>query len=138
MPPRWRDLDLWGAGLSLACGIHCAALSVALLTMPALWLRGTLLGLPLSWWRLTELVLSVIVFVIACWALAWGWQRHRRALPLALGLTGMGLIGAGLLLPLRHPALGSTLVLTGGLLLAFGHWRNRVALQRFRHGVAPT
>jgi hypothetical protein len=129
MPRTSRKLDLMGAGLSLACGLHCAALTVVLFAMPGVWLRGELLGLPLSWWRMSELLLAGIAFALATWALIAGWRRHRHVLPAVFGLVGMILVTTGLTVPLLHPARSSSMVLAGGIALMVAHLVNR-AMQR--------
>jgi len=130
MDRQSRQLDLWGAGISLACGLHCVGITAALVAMPALWLRGELLGLPLTWWRIAEFALAATAIAVALWALILGWRRHRHPAPAVLGAVGMVLICSGLGLPMASPLRASTLVLVGGLVLVGAHLLNRTWLLR--------
>jgi len=117
--------DWLGAGLSAACGLHCIALSAFIMATPAIWLRGEWLGIPLSWFRYSEIALLMLTFAVTCVALTAGYRRHRRTLPSALGAVGILCVLAGVAAPSRHGSLaGSLLVMTGGLVLVVAHLSN--------------
>lgn len=125
MRPLRHGWDWLGASLSAACGLHCLALSAFVMATPAIWLRGEWLGIPLSWFRYSEIALSLVTLAVTGVAMIAGYRRHRRGLPPALGAAGILCVLVGVLAPSRHGSvLASLVVLTGGLLLVAAHLGN--------------
>ncbi len=72
-----------------------------------------------------EKVMVASALLLASISLALGWLRHRRPLPIVIGLIAAASLGSGLLLPLRMAlALHLALLLGGGVLLGIAHWLN--------------
>lgn len=151
-PRSWHSrLDLLGAGVSLACTLHCIALPLLLAFVPAamMALRSfqhpahglmTVL-LTLSRW---EWAFALLASALAVLSTMTGWIQHRHRVPAALAAVGaVLLISAALYLPLKESIVGhSAATLIGGSLLAAAHLRNRHALRNARRvaviaGVSP-
>jgi len=121
-------MDRAGAAISTLCGLHCVLVSALLLAYPALWLRGEIAGLPLTWLRNMEWVLAVSALTMATIGLGSGWWVHRNWGPSSMGTFAAGLIVVGTLTPLPSPHVTSAIVLAGGFTLATAHlWNLRVA-----------
>ncbi len=86
---RPRLADLMGIGLSLTCLVHCLALPLIILIAPAL---SRWIALP-EWVHAAILLLALPA---AMMAMRGGWRRHRRLIPGALALAGLGLLALGL------------------------------------------
>jgi MerC mercury resistance protein len=71
-----------GAGLSVACGIHCMLMPVLIAVLP---LMG--LGFFVHGWFEIGLMVSAIVLTLA--NLCWGVWQHRNVLPMLTLLSGM-------------------------------------------------
>lgn len=77
------SLDRWGMAASGFCLVHCMALPLVAMALPALeshdheWVHGLLL---------------LLVIPLAVFALGSGLRRHGKRLPTALGLTGCSLL----------------------------------------------
>lgn len=103
---NWDGL---GAGVSIACAIHCAALplvfgllpgvQLALRSMDSQW-QG--LAQWLLWSHEAERIVVSTVIVFATIVLLRGFQRHRQRLPLLVAVIAGGLMATG----------------------AFGHWHS--------------
>lgn len=118
-------LDRAGAVVSGVCAVHCAGLGLVFLLYPGLWLRRQRWPVDLQWLLYLEWALAGVALLLAVLAFAHGWSRHRRILPAALGLPGLGLLATGIFTDLHwQPPLGSAVVLCGGLLLASAHLLN--------------
>ena len=111
MQATWIDRS--AAGLSGLCVIHCLAGSLALAVLAPF---GELLGHQVHVWGL------LIAMPLALVALARGYRAHARPHALALGLTGLAAMGAGLT---QHGHLGEfALTATGAALLVTAHILN--------------
>ena len=111
-----KKLDHLGITASLACAVHCAALPF-IITMLPLWGLGFLAD---SWVEMTMIGLSLVVGI---WSLGSSYPRHRKALPVAILLTGFALIAAGHYLLHEFEA---ALIPLGGVVIAAAHlvnWR---------------
>ncbi len=85
---RPRLADLTGIVLSFTCLLHCLALPLLLLA-PALS----------RWIALPEGIHAAILLLAlpaAAIAMRDGWLRHRRLVPTALAVSGLGLLAVGL------------------------------------------
>lgn len=124
-------LDRLGVSASLACAVHCAALTVALAAWPALWLRQRIGGVEVRYLLWLEWALATTSIALAL-AAAWhAWRGHRRLRPVLLLGAGAGLLAVGVFTRLHYvPGWGTALVVGGGVLLIGGHWLN------LRHGAA--
>lgn len=118
-PPvtRSSSLDTAGAGLALACAIHCAA-------APLLLVAASAAGLG---WLVSEPFGRAVVMVsltLASWSLVTGRRRHGQAGPLALlGAALPCFLAAELAGWSRVPA--AVAATGGGLLVAAAHLWNR-------------
>ena len=114
----WRTADRFGAVASFLCAIHCAALPFILALLPAL-------GLEFLADHRFERGFVMFACVLALLSLASGFRRHRRPVPLALALPGLLLLLLGVTAAENYSiVLHSTLVTSGGLLLAAAHFIN--------------
>jgi len=116
--------DAAGVLASALCVIHCLAMPLVLVALPAL--------------AVGEMVHQVLVGVALLAALAGlgpGYLAHRRTLVPALGAAGLAcLAGAAFLVGPRYGARAETLMsLAGAALLCAAHLRNR-ACCHCRHG----
>lgn len=98
---------------SLLCLVHCLALPVLVLSLPAL-------GVFVTHSRVIHVLLLALAVPLGVWALARGRQRAGW-LPVLLGLAGFALMGSALLLP--EPG-ERWLTIAGVNLVAIAHWRN--------------
>lgn len=107
--------------LSAACVAHCVATMVL---VAALSTAGGLLGNPLI--HEAGLVLALL---LGGFALGRGVMAHRRPLPMVLGVVGLALMAAAIVVPhgARHLT-ESALTIAGVVLLAVGHRLNRAAV----------
>ncbi|MBS7458839.1 MerC domain-containing protein [Coralloluteibacterium stylophorae] len=122
----WSPLyDRIGAAASLVCGLHCAAVSALLLFHPLLWLQRARYAEHIAWLTGIEIALAVVSIGAALLALPLGWRRHRRRLPVLLGMPGLVLVCVGVFSRVHYmPFVGSGVVLGGGLLLVAAHLVN--------------
>jgi hypothetical protein len=82
--------DILGAVCSGLCIIHCLAL-------PALIATGTsFIGLVYLSAESTHLWLSVVMLIVALWALPAGWRAHKQFWPGLLGCLGVVLMAFAL------------------------------------------
>jgi MerC mercury resistance protein len=103
------------AGAAL-CALHCTLLPVALALAPALSLA---VWLP-EQFHLWVLIISAQISVLA---LMIGHRRHRKWMPLWIGLIGIALLASGLFLT-ETEASERVITLAGSLSLILGHWVN--------------
>jgi hypothetical protein len=119
--PAALRADLAGAGLALACAIHCAALPL---------LTGLLAAGGLGWLaseRFGHGVLAVSL-ALAGASLGRGIRRHRSSVPLTL--LGLALPCFALAeLVLATPSAVASAASAGGLLVATAHVHNRRLLR---------
>lgn len=112
-----HTLDRAAITVSVLCVVHCMAIPVALLIMPAValidvhhhWVHWGLLGLAAP--------LSAVAF-------GSGFTKHRRLLVPALGALGLMLM-AGAVTELFGAAAESPVTIVGASLLAAAHWVNQ-------------
>lgn len=121
-----RFLDPIGMIVSLGCGLHCLALTLAFVFYPTLWLNRKLwesgLITRLLW---MELGLLILAWILVLLAFAAGWRRHRRRTPLLIALVGLALLTTAIRTQLHFMDYwGSLTALVGGLLLFWAHWLN--------------
>lgn len=119
--PAAPRVDLAGAGLALACAIHCAALPL---------LTGLLAGGGLGWLASEGFGHGVLAISLALAAasLGVGIRRHRSAVPLTLlGLAVPCFAMAELVL--ATPVAVASAASAGGLLVATAHVQNRRLLR---------
>ena len=112
---RTRRLDALGARTSTLCAIHCALMPMAATSLP-------LIGLGWLSSPLVEAALIATGLGLAATALTRGYLHHHRR----WGAIGIGVLGACAFLSrfVLPPRLEPVSMVTGGLLLAFAHWRN--------------
>lgn len=113
-------LDRLAIGLSGLCLLHCMA-GFVLLTLFALtgdWLDHRV--------HVVGLALAMPLAAVALWR---GWRRHGQATIAMLGLLGLLVMVASLLV--AHGDVLEMLVSMAGVsMLAIAHWRNLKALRR--------
>ena len=120
MPPRAASLlDRLAIGLSGLCLLHCMA-GFVLLSLFALtgdWLDHRV--------HVVGLGLAMPLAAVALWR---GWRRHGQLSIGMLGLAGLLVMTASLVV--KHGDLAEMLVSMAGVsLLALAHWRNLKALR---------
>lgn len=111
-----QRLDALAGMLSAACLVHCLMLPLLAAALPAL---SALAELPEG----VHLILLLMAVPVSLLGLGRGWQVHRRVGPFAVGLGGLSLLGAGVLV---HD-LETSLTVAGALLLAAAHAANWLA-----------
>ena len=102
---------------SLACAVHCAAVPLLVAVLPMVGL-GFLKDERLEW----ALVASSAIVATA--SLTSGYRRHARRLPLGVLALGLMLLVSGRFVERGGVALGTALVVCGGLLVALAHFFN--------------
>jgi hypothetical protein len=113
--------DVIAAALSALCVVHCLALPILL----AVGSSGLLLGLVSSEWFHYLMLLPISALLVS--SLPGGWCIHRSKTPFILGFSGFLLLVISLFA--GHDA-ELPLSVSGGLLLAAAHLRNRILLTR--------
>ncbi len=109
-----KRLDLYGAGMSFLCILHCTGLPFLLSVLPES--SGAIpenvihgVGVPLA------LLLGIGSFVPS-------YRFHKRLFPLIAGILGLILLGSALFLSFSGPLVA--LPVTGGLLMGLAHLLN--------------
>lgn len=115
-------LDRWAIVISGLCVIHCLAIPLTLIALPALS-QGLADEQTLTHW-----LLLAIAVPISVWALWSGHRQHPSKLTLGLGVAGLLLLTLGVSHLLGHE-LEIPLTVAGGVGLIAAHWRN----MRHRH-----
>lgn len=115
---RNGTMDRVAMTLSGLCLVHCLATALLLGTLSTV---GGMLGSPLI--HEVGLALAIILGVIA---LGNGIITHGRFLPPSIGALGIGAMTAALTLP--HGGSEMVATMLGVVLLATGHFLNRLAL----------
>jgi hypothetical protein len=107
--------DGLAVGLSALCLAHCLLLPVLAGVIP---LFGTLVHTP---W--VHAVLFATATPLSIWVLGKGWQAHRQIMPVAVGITGLVLLGLGMMHS-THMMSERMASVSGALLLAVAHGAN--------------
>lgn len=128
LAPRWWNLmDRVGATASFLCAIHCALLPFVLALLP-------LIGLSFLGGHTFERWFVAFASVVATTSLIGSFRRHRCPWPLYLALPGLALLITGVTVAEGISiVLHSTLVTTGGLLVASAHFVNLRMDRRAAH-----
>ena len=114
-PSSMPRLDKLAIGLSGLCAVHCLATAV---TIGLLSSAADVLGAPV----IHEVGLMIAI-VLGALALGGGLLRHRKIVPLLVGIVGLGAMAGALMLP--HGWSGETICTLGGVaLLALAHYLN--------------
>lgn len=116
--------DRLAALLSNLCLVHCLALPLAAVLLPAGLFAGgseSLHGPEWMHWALLSLA-----FPVSFLALRHGFQEHRRHYPWMLATLGFLMMAMGALLH-GHSVYEPALTVGGGVFIALAHWRNIVA-----------
>lgn len=117
-------LDLLGVAAAAACAVHCVALPVLLVLVPAL---GAVRDGAVEW---SLFALSVAIGALS---LTTAWRRtHRDARPMALLALGLLLLGAGRPLVPEPEWLEAMVTVTGAGTVAAAHLLNRALVRRAR------
>lgn len=121
-------LDGVAVSASLVCLVHCLALPVLVASLPALGLLAT--HEALVHWTLLALAVPVGLFAL-------GRGRHAAGpVPLLVGLSGFGLMAAGVGLFHDSP-LETSLTVVGVMLVAIAHTANWVAARGQKQHLPP-
>lgn len=120
--PFCPRLDQLGAGLSLACAVHC-------LLTPLLGPVLAVSGLSFLVDTMTEMVLLSFAVILALSNLCWGFRLHKSGRPLSLLAAAVVAITAGRL----YDAQEIPLVAAGAVILATSHLLNRRLCQTCLH-----
>ncbi len=110
-------IDRVALAFSGLCLVHCFVTAVALATVSTV---GGVLGSPMI--HEVGLALAVVLGIVA---LGNGIVKHGRLLPLSIGAIGIAIMAAALALP--HGDLELLATMVGVILLAAGHFFNRLA-----------
>lgn len=105
--------DRFGISASLLCVIHC--LSAPILA----------LAIPFSNWFTSEtfhIIMALVIFPVAIWALLTGYRKHRHKIVLQLGTVGLSLVALGLIF--SGGIAEFVLTACGGVILALAHFKN--------------
>lgn len=123
-PGRSRDLlDMLGLCLSGLCLVHCIALPVALIVLPAMAISGH--GAHHHW---LHLALALVLVPIALGTVLPGYWRHRRIAVLVGGSLGVAAILLGALREAQFGAAAATaLTIAGSVCLIYAHAINLIA-----------
>lgn len=115
---RNGTLDRIAMVLSGLCLVHCLATAIVLATLSTV---GGMFGNPII--HEAGLALAIALGIVA---LGNGIMRHGRFLPPSIGALGIGAMTAALTLP--HGGSEMVATMLGVVLLATGHFLNRLAL----------
>lgn len=127
-------LDRIGLSASVACILHCLALTLAVVLWPAIWFRQRIGGVDLGWLLAIEVALALLSIAMGVGAAVAGWRAHRRPGPPLLLLAGLAVLGTGVFTRLHLvPVWGTAVVVAGGILLVTGHVWNLRAGHRHEH-----
>lgn len=119
-------LDRGAAIISNLCLVHCLALPIVAVLLPAGLVAGVPGGAALhgpAWVHWALLLLALPVSLVA---LHHGFRAHRRHFPGALAGLGFVLMAGGALLHDRS-LLEPLFTVAGGALIGVAHWRNIAA-----------
>jgi hypothetical protein len=110
-------LDRAGMTASIACAVHCAALPLILMTLPALGLAW----LDSAW---VDWTMVLVAAIIALRAHRGGIALHRSCLPVGVAIAGILAIMTAICL-LKGSATMHYLQASGATMVAGSHWLNR-------------
>ncbi len=121
---RWPDRI--GAIVSVACGIHCAAMSLLFFLYPTILVnRATWQAGVIEQVKHLEDGLFILAWIFALIAMTMAWINRRTLGPPLLAALGLALLTIALKSELHEYALaGSLVALTGGILIASAHFWN--------------
>lgn len=114
-----KKLDILGAGLSLACAVHCAAQPLLLIVLPTIGL-GFLMN------EQVETLFLAATIILAGWTLSTGRKKHRQWTPVFPWLLGFVLIVGSR--SFEH--LEQVLAVSGALSIALAHFMNQWLLNK--------
>jgi hypothetical protein len=125
-------IDRAAMWISMICLVHCMALPLALLLLPAL--GATLLPKYLDN-NLFHVLFAFVLLGVGGVAFVQGFRRHQLWIPLVAGVFGTSLLFIGAFNPGGLlPDIGEHLITVAGtVVLLFAHTRNRVALHALTH-----
>lgn len=109
-----RRLDQIGIALAGLCALHCM---LTLVVISSLGLGGHFL-----FDENIHRIGLLLALVVAAVAIGWGMLRHRRALPFAIAVLGLVLMGAALVVP--HGRDEFLLTLLGVAVVSVAHFLN--------------
>ncbi len=120
-PGRSRDLlDLLGLGFSVLCLVHCIAFPLVLIALPTVATFGHE-----GHHHSLHLALALILVPLAFVSLLPGYLRHRKAVVLVGGVSGVVAILAGAFMePWLGEAMATGLTIAGSLCLICAHALN--------------
>lgn len=121
--------DRLAALLSNLCVLHCVAIPLLILLLPAGLLAGTLSvhgAHGPEWLHWSLILLALPVSLYALWQ---GFHLHGRHRPWVIATLGFVLMAGGALLHAQH-MLEAGLTVAGGLLIGAAHWHNISVWQR--------
>ncbi len=127
----WPWLDRIGAGLSVTCALHCLAVPIVLLTMPAV--RASLSSFDpsmsgwsrwLLWSHQVEWMMAAMVIGFAGIVLGRGWLVHGQAKALRWYAAGSLTLVLATLEWINLGTAHGFLLAIGGGLIAWSHWSN--------------
>ncbi len=117
-------LDVVGAGASFLCAVHCAAMPLALSTLP-------LAGLEVLANHRLEQAFVVLAAVFGFFVIGSGYCRHRLAFVAVTYASAVAALVVGAFF--LHDAVAHAVSLaTGGVLLGTAHALNRIGVRRHR------
>jgi hypothetical protein len=131
-----RQLDRAGILISAICLVHCTAFPLALAAMQ-FW--GVNLFEHESHSHTLHFVLALVLLGVGGLAFGQGYLRHRRPLPVFLGVLGTVLLFVGALNPGRLLSHSQEHIVTiiGTLILLAAHLKNRAGCNACPHPANP-
>jgi hypothetical protein len=111
--------EIWdriGISASLLCVVHCLFTPLLVLFMP---IAGEFLS-----HHMFHVIVAIVVFPIAVWALWNGFSQHRKRSVLYFGAAGIFLMSAGMILGDYDRVYEYLGMIVAGLMLAWAHYSN--------------
>ena len=106
-------LDRLGAGVGIACAIHCLAMPLLVGVLP-------LVGLAFVTEERFEFAVIGSIVVLATASALWGYQKHRALRGVMSFVGALGILGLGLWIE-QNADWGRFVVILGGLGVAAAH-----------------
>lgn len=121
--PRWLNADSFGVLAAVVCTVHCLALPVMAMALPALVAND-----PAE--DATHLILAGFVAAFCLFAIVPGYRKHRHKPVLVCMLVGLSLVLFATFVadPLLGEAYEMPLITLGNLIVVVAHLRNRKLL----------